>query len=1633
MNLARLTRRALAAAVLLCAPLAGWAVFDPVNDDTDIFLANPTFNATRPNVLIFVDNTSNWSAAVDATSTPRTITSLTQSAGTATAVSAGHGYSTNDQIRIAGATPADYNVTAAITKIDDDSFSFAVPAATASPATGTITANMVPYDKKFDAVKAGLLGAIPTVMTDEYNVGLASFTETGQDNGVYIRYGVRQMTATSRPALSSMVNSLTRLGDNTNNGAFSMAMAEMYSYFAGASTYTTGGRTATKRDYKDNANATGGALADGHALASATATTYTSPIADNCQKNFIIFISNGTSTVNADNSATESYLATLKGATPTQIQLNPRGSEADWSDEYAEFMSNSDCNPTLDGVQNVYTYTIDILPTTKLQELQHTALLKSMAAKGKGKYFAVTDMTTTSQFEGILKTIFQEVQAVNSVFASTTLPVSVNVRGTNLNQVYIGVFRPDAAKSPRWLGNLKLYRLGVDTSTEPATLFLADAAGLAAENSSTGFITGSARSYWTEASTYWSYRDNALNGVGLTSDSPDGDLVEKGGAAQRLRLAYPTDQSGRSLYTCVNATLTGNCAAGALLSATPFNSANVSAGEMGSFTTYSVGTLSASGTTATLRLGAAPSPTWAAGDLVTVAGATPDVFNGTFNLATADNATFTYTFTLPSAPDANTAQATGTSHGLQTGDLVTVTGTASLDAADASVTRVDGNNFRYPRASASGAVGATTAVGKKAITSLTGSGFTATAVVPAHGYTGSPSVTISGAVEAMFNVTNAPITIVDANSFTYSTSPTPIVGTTTVAKVTALGHNLNNNQSNVYIIGNVNSGGTATGYNNTAVTVSKLDNNSVTFPSASGDIGTASGAIGFKITNMDRGTGGAGGATNCNGRDVLTVTLANNHNITTFPFSITIAGGTGSFAPYNGTWTIASSADAPASPGNTFVIQHSSGTNAANGACNFDAGDEGTPSTTMVAGKPITGGIVPTTTATTLTTMYSAKNVSLSGITALSNATGTMTVGRPTDGDTAERDRVVAWVRGADNKDNENPNTTPAGSDIRPSIHGDVLHSRPAVVNYNRYGDDNDIYAFYGGNDGIFRALKGGIAAHSTGADASLTPGIERWGFVPREFFGKLKRLRDQSPTISAANQKDYFADGSIGVYQNDAKGNGTAGSPLNCVPGSCSGADTVSGVLGDNIHATHGDKVYLYVSMRRGGDFVYALDVTNPAAPKLLWHKSSASTGWEQIGQTWSEPKLAKLEASIGNASNPNNVVMIMGAGYDDALEDINPCLLDNWTLDGVTQKAVGSGIVTYTAAGSCTVTSPTGTATSVSRTKGRGIVVVDAFDGTVVWQAGANVTTSSTSRAMKLNVPDMKCAISSDTTVLDKNRDGFADRIYVGDLCGQVWRVDITKTDMLEWTVTKVASLSTGGATDIINKRKFQFPPDLVFSTDSIGNYTAVLLGSGDREHPFDTTVVNRFYMLKDRDSADIGDPQSGATNATSVKISGWGGSDPTGDPIVDADVFDATNTVLVDATDPLGQKGWKITMAAGEKIISSAVTISGTTFFNTNQPEASAGGGSCGSNLGIAREYQVGFADAAATQDLNQQDGVTIADRAQIHAGGGYLPSPVPVVVEIDGTKYQAVISGTSVQNPPGLTLEKRTRVYWYKDVD
>jgi type IV pilus assembly protein PilY1 len=1522
---ARQIRSAALALVLGLAAPAGFAGFDPVNDDTDIFLSDPAFNAQRPNVLIIMDNTANWNTA-------------------------------------------------------------------------------------FNAEKTALVNVVNS-LSDGLNVGLAMFTETGAGNGgndgAYIRYAVRQMTATNKSAFTQLVNALDSNGDKSNNGKMGLAMYEAYLYYSGGTAY--GGASKAKRDYAGNAQggpagAVPGSL-PGNAFASAASTTYVSPIVNSCQKNFVIYISNGKAQDNATDTATaqNALTAANHGTTPPQIALrnvapDSSSQQGNWADEWAKWMSLNDCNQSIEGDQHVVTYTVDVGPANATDPSQQgagwTTLLKSTAASSGGKYFAISnsDPNEAASIQAALSTIFNEVQALNTVFAATTLPVSVNVRGTNLNQVYIGVFRPDAQKLPRWFGNLKMYKLGVDTSTTIPTLFLADANGNVAANNQTGFISGSALSFWTTPSTYWGFRapDYALTDVGQASDSPDGDLVEKGAAAERLRVLFANSQGARNVYTCTG-TGSSICGNGALLSATPFSAGgtgnptdntDITAADVGAYTSYTVNSLSASdngnGTsTVTAVLGSIPSPAWSSGDTVRVVGALPNAFNtdpdagisGYTTDPVAGTATFTYQIGTVLPGNIATVR-TSSPHQLRTGDLVTVSGASPsiYDVTDVPVTVVDSTSFTYTL-SANASARATsfgTVTGKKPVSSISGQAGanSATASIPSHGYS-SVSVTgfrITGSSVAAFNnVLGNTATVANSNTVTYTTGGA-ISGTATTAQVTSVSHQL--------VTGDlITVTGSLMGYNATDAVVTVIDADHFTYQPSGSITGpeTLTGITVTRSVNMSATDSPSRSLKNGSGSAKSQATGNTGsfvHNLTSSWRLTMTCASPGGFNVSNATFT---------TPTTTSFVYSMS----ANETANTTAGIASGCSSINAAFKKTTFNVTSATAVVSDSTsgMYAVTTLAPSSMSVSSVATGAIEAGRPSDADASKRADIINWVRGQDNKEDENHDGS--RTDIRTSVHGDVLHSRPAVVNYNRFGDDNDVYALYGGNDGMLHVLKAGVASSETG----INPGDERWSFIPREFFSKLKRLRDNAPAISANNPKPYFADGPIAVYSKDANGDGK----LDPSGGS-------------------GDKVYAYVGFHRGGQFLYALDVTSPSAPKLLWRKTSSDAGYAELGQTWSSPVVTKLSpgVDINDAANPERVVLIFGAGYDPNVDDVNPCLLQSVDADSVTVKPIGNGTVDFsTPIGSCTINNATGGTTTRARAMGRGLLVVDAFDGHVIWQVGR----SPSGATANVTRTDMSCSIPSDVTVIDRDRNGIVDWVYAADTCGNVWRVDFAGAGPAAWQVNKLASLSGTVATDVRNKRKFLFPADAVASSDSTGNFIAVLIGSGDRQHAFDTSIQDRFYMIKDRTSA---------TNPTPATIN-------------DADLFDATTQ------NGSNDSGWKMDLGLGEKNVGGVVTLGGTTFFNTNQPSATAGGGACGNNLGIARQYSINFADAGATADLNSTGSLDTLDRSKQVAGGGFLPSPVPATVEIDGKKYQVVISGTQVQQPPGATLDTRQRTYWYREYE
>ena len=280
------------------------------------------------------------------------------------------------------------------------------------------------------------------------------------------------------------------------------------------------------------------------------------------------FSATDTSTVSCSSGARHQVVGNSLGTVLTPTGTFATDTQQLNADEWARFLYQNGVPVT--GIQGqssqtVATYTIDVY-RDQPNALQG-GLLASMARAGGGKYFTATNKQAII---AALQSIFAEIQAVNSTFASAALPISATNRAQNENQVYIGMFRPDATAHRRWFGNLKRYQFGVFNGYTD----IADINGNQAVSTTTGFITPCATSWWTaDSGSYWydtannqsrifitqattagtawqTAGDNTNSARGLCgttgtfSDLPDGPTVEKGGAAEMLR-----QQTSRTIKT----------------------------------------------------------------------------------------------------------------------------------------------------------------------------------------------------------------------------------------------------------------------------------------------------------------------------------------------------------------------------------------------------------------------------------------------------------------------------------------------------------------------------------------------------------------------------------------------------------------------------------------------------------------------------------------------------------------------------------------------------------------------------------------------------------------------------------------------------------------------------------------------------------------------------------------------------------------------------------------------------------------------------------------------------------------------------------------------------------------------------
>src|SRR3990167_6022852 len=340
---------------------------------------------------------------------------------------------------------------------DIDLFVGTPPSVTDIPNVLVILDNTANWNTPFTNEIAALSSVVSALPADKFRVGLMLFTETGGGNsgndGAYVRAAIRQLSAANKLSYQALVDNLDVGDDKGNGGKIAKAMEEAYLYFSAGVPHA--GNNKKKTDFTGNSgvNASSDAIyaLPANALPAKAATRYNSPLVSGCAKNFVIYISNGAAQDNnSDITQATAALAALGGSTST-IAINPSGSQDNVADEWARFMKKSSLE--------IVTYTVDVNKVTTGQGPGWTALLRSMALVSKGKYFDVSSSGT--DIADALVSIFSEIQPTNSVFASVSLPVSVNTQGTYLNQVFVGMFRPDAGSLPRWFGNLKQYKLGM--------------------------------------------------------------------------------------------------------------------------------------------------------------------------------------------------------------------------------------------------------------------------------------------------------------------------------------------------------------------------------------------------------------------------------------------------------------------------------------------------------------------------------------------------------------------------------------------------------------------------------------------------------------------------------------------------------------------------------------------------------------------------------------------------------------------------------------------------------------------------------------------------------------------------------------------------------------------------------------------------------------------------------------------------------------------------------------------------------------------------------------------------------------------------------------------------------------------
>ncbi len=308
-------------------------------------------------------------------------------------------------------------------------------------------------------------------------------------------------------------------------------------------------------------------------------------------------------------------------------------------------------------------------------------------------------------------------------------------------------------------------------------------------------------------------------------------------------------------------------------------------------------------------------------------------------------------------------------------------------------------------------------------------------------------------------------------------------------------------------------------------------------------------------------------------------------------------------------------------------------------------------------------------------------------------------------------------------------------------------------------------------------------------------------------------------------------------------------------------------------IDTSAGEHLWLIFGLGRGGSGYYALDIASPDEPRLMWSLESTDLGGD--AESWPEPVISRLSVT-GSGQDPGSWVVVLAAGYDRAHD-----------FPG-----------------------------SRAGTAGASLTILDAATGRRLWRAAGSAALQP-----DLQLPEMTASLASAPRVLDLDGDGYVDRLYVIDVEGGLWRMDLQNSappaDLARARL--IARLGGEG-------QRFYSTPDIAMIRESGGLQVAISIGSGWLARPRDASITDRIYSIRDRE-----------LSSTILR---------------EMDLHDATEAL---EAMPAGAPGWFVRLDArgpGEKVIGSSLTFDHRLHFLTYQPQAAPASTVCGPPQAVRR---------------------------------------------------------------------------------